>query len=98
MAAESLINHAATGILEIVWQDGTRQQLSHAHLRHICQCADCKSARCAATGAPSVPGDVRIVEILPVGAYAVQLIFSDGHLRGIFPWTYLKRLATTQMS
>jgi DUF971 family protein len=28
----------------------------------------------------------------PVGSYAVQLVFSDGHERGIFPWVYLREL------
>jgi DUF971 family protein len=27
----------------------------------------------------------------------VQLVFSDGHARGIYPWAYLAELAATAM-
>jgi len=33
--------------------------------------------------------DVEIVKIEPVGAYAIQLIFSDGHSTGIYSWELL---------
>ena len=35
---------------------------------------------------------VSINKVEPVGAYAVRLIFSDGHSTGIFTWTYLAKL------
>lgn len=39
----------------------------------------------------TVPGkrDVGIMEILPVGNYAVRLVFDDMHSTGIFGWDYL---------
>lgn len=39
----------------------------------------------------TVPGkrDVGIVEVLPVGNYAVRLVFDDLHSTGIFDWNYL---------
>lgn len=36
--------------------------------------------------------DLTLTGIVPMG-YGVQLIFSDGHERGIFPWTWLERFA-----
>ena len=33
--------------------------------------------------------DVTIVNILPVGSYAVRLVFSDGHDTGIYSWALL---------
>ena len=33
--------------------------------------------------------DVEIARIEPVGSYAVQLAFSDGHDTGIYSWTLL---------
>ena len=36
--------------------------------------------------------NVRIVEIAPVGNYAVRLDFDDGHNTGIFSWGYLAEL------
>ncbi len=38
-----------------------------------------------------MPGkrDVGIIEVLPVGNYAVRLVFDDLHSTGIFSWEYL---------
>ncbi|MFT7404779.1 gamma-butyrobetaine hydroxylase-like domain-containing protein [Zhongshania sp.] len=39
---------------------------------------------------------VEITELIPVGNYALQLVFSDGHDSGIFSWTYLRELCDQQ--
>jgi DUF971 family protein len=36
--------------------------------------------------------NVRIVDIEPIGNYAIRLIFDDGHNTGIFTWEYLREL------
>ena len=42
----------------------------------------------------AVPGkrDVAVLEVLPVGNYAVRLVFDDMHSTGIFDWNYLAEL------
>jgi DUF971 family protein len=42
----------------------------------------------------TVPGkiNVGITEVLPVGNYAVRLVFDDMHSTGIFTWPYLLEL------
>ncbi len=42
----------------------------------------------------TVPGkrDVAILEVHPVGNYAVRLVFDDLHSTGIFSWAYLADL------
>jgi DUF971 family protein len=42
----------------------------------------------------TVPGkrSVAILEVVPVGNYAVRLIFDDMHSTGIFDWNYLREL------
>lgn len=42
----------------------------------------------------TVPGkrDVGIMQVLPVGNYAVRLVFDDMHSTGIFGWDYLHEL------
>jgi DUF971 family protein len=42
----------------------------------------------------TVPGkvNVMILEVLPVGNYAVRLVFDDMHSTGIFGWDYLREL------
>jgi DUF971 family protein len=92
LRAVAMENHAGSGLLEIEWSDGRQQQLSHALLRLRCQCADCKAAPPAADAVDALT--LRLTDIQPVGAYGVQLIFNDGHQRGIYPWAYLHALHT----
>ena len=42
----------------------------------------------------TVPGkkNVGIIEIIPVGNYAVRLVFDDTHSTGIYSWDYLRDL------
>jgi len=40
--------------------------------------------------------EVDVVQLEPVGNYAVQPTFSDGHASGIFTWDYLHFLGTQQ--
>jgi DUF971 family protein len=46
----------------------------------------------------TVPGkrNVEIIEVLPVGNYAVRLVFDDLHSTGIFDWNYLHELGRNQ--
>lgn len=46
----------------------------------------------------TVPGKkyVRILEVQPVGNYAVRLVFDDTHATGIYSWDYLHELGRTQ--
>ena len=76
--------------LSLIWSDETQQVLSHQQLREACNCAFCKTKRF--TG-HSVTTDqqVKITEIYDQG-YGVQICFSDGHDKGIYPWVYLKSL------
>lgn len=81
-------DHAASGVLEITWADGRTSRLPHAWLRSACRCADCEAQRRAGTE-PAAAEDVRVTEIRPVGEQGLNLVFSDGHGRGIYPWNYL---------
>lgn len=90
MLPESISNHIAGGTVDIGWPDGTVQRISHAVLRRHCPCADCRATRAGEGRLPDISTATRITGIVPVGVYAVQLVFSDGHERGIFPWAYLK--------
>lgn len=92
-APERIDNDIAQGHLHVAWAD-TALSIDHAALRRACRCAECQAVQ--RQGRPvDVPHDVRVTHIEPAG-YGVQLIFSDGHTRGIFPWTYLASLAEHQ--
>lgn len=78
----------APGVLSFVWPDGRLQYFAHAELRRACPCAACRRLRLA--GAPvEAPAGVELTGIVSMG-YGVQLIFNDGHDRGVFPWVWLR--------
>jgi DUF971 family protein len=78
--------------LELLW-DGEHAVLSHRVLRRSCRCSVCESTRRKLDKVLPVADDVALLKIEPVGSTALQLFFSDGHARGIYPWTYLKQMA-----
>jgi DUF971 family protein len=73
--------------LRLSWQDGREQRIDHVLLRQACPCSQCRAFRLRGTP-PVVAASVRLLEVHPQG-YGVQLVFSDGHQRGIYPWAYL---------
>ncbi|KQW93960.1 hypothetical protein ASC94_15535 [Massilia sp. Root418] len=92
MSIQSISNHPARGMLEIVLDSGASRTLTHATLREGCRCADCTALRRAGTPLQA-DGAIRLLAVEPVGAYGVQLVFSDRHDRGIYPWIYLEQLS-----
>ncbi|OWW19159.1 gamma-butyrobetaine hydroxylase-like domain-containing protein [Noviherbaspirillum denitrificans] len=92
MYPAKITNDRPAGVLEIRWQDGFLQRLGNGFLREKCQCASCRSSREQRNETIVAGPALRIDGIVPVGSYAVQLIFNDGHMRGIFPWLYLRQL------
>ncbi|MPW18012.1 DUF971 domain-containing protein [Paraburkholderia sp. CNPSo 3157] len=76
--------------LTLHWNDGPAQRIASHMLRMGCPCAECRRLRLDGK-APVVPPDIAILEIRPAG-YGMQLVFSDKHERGIFPWVYVAQL------
>jgi len=78
--------------LRLHWVDG-EVLIEAARLRAACRCAGCKAA--ALQGEiQRPPAGVNLAAAEPVGQYALNLRFSDGHERGIYPWALLRVLAT----
>lgn len=83
--------HKASRTLDLVW--GERQRtLSHREMRLACRCAGCENARRSGS-AIGVKEDVELLRIECVAESGLRFFFSDGHDRGIYPWTYLFGLA-----
>jgi DUF971 family protein len=83
-------NSQDKGQLRLNWPDGREQRLDHAQLRRQCPCSQCRAFRLQGLTV-QVDSRVRVVGVNAQG-YGVQLVFSDGHERGIFPWAYLAGL------
>jgi DUF971 family protein len=79
--------------LHIVWSDGSESMLLIPNLRKNCPCAVCLTER---TEKPStyIPllssAQVTLRDIKPVGSYAIQLVWHDGHDSGIYTYDKLK--------
>jgi len=81
--------------LALAWGDGHESYIPFDALRRDCPCALCRGQREAppnplrvVTG-PAV-GEVGIRSLVPVGAYAVQIVWSDGHDTGIHSFESLR--------
>jgi DUF971 family protein len=75
------------GRLAIDWSDGRRRHYSVGELRRKCPCATCLYERDAAVRTVEQPDDfsaVTLSRVLPVGNYAYNIQFGDGHSTGIF--------------
>ncbi|TAL94159.1 MAG: DUF971 domain-containing protein [Paraburkholderia sp.] len=81
-----------THTMTLHWPDAVTQRLSHGALRSACPCAACRRVRIAGDEVRAAEG-VAVVDIQSM-AYGVQLVFSDGHAQGIFPWAFLEALGS----
>jgi DUF971 family protein len=86
------VRSADGGVLDLTLDTGAVFMLPAERLRAACRCAHCRRAQIDGTFPDQFPA-VAIVAVTPVGHYAVNLAFSDGHARGIYPWSYLAELA-----
>jgi prepilin-type processing-associated H-X9-DG protein len=68
-------------------------RLPAQRLRAACKCAHCTRARIDGVFAQCFDG-IAITAVAPIGDYAVNIAFSDGHARGIYPWSLLLELET----
>lgn len=78
--------------LVVVWHSGTSSSIAALALRQGCRCAACTAAR-AAGNPVATDVNIAITAVEPIGGYAVNIAFSDGHARGIYPWALLRALA-----
>jgi len=91
-APQAIIDHRLAGVLEIAWSDGQVHRLRHTLLRARCRCAACEQRRRQGLGDAPADASLRLVHLEPVGAQGLNLRFSDGHDRGLYPWAYLRQL------
>ena len=82
-------------VLEVTWPDAQVDRFPYLFLRSECPCASCRDEW---TGerilrAESLSADLKLEGMEPIGTYAVQLAWSDGHSSGLFTWETLRQLA-----
>ncbi|MFZ5524403.1 MAG: gamma-butyrobetaine hydroxylase-like domain-containing protein [Pseudomonadota bacterium] len=84
--------HQQSRLLEITFDDGVSFQLPYEFLRVYSPSADVSGHGPGQEVLQTGKKDVGISELFPVGSYAVQINFDDGHDTGLFTWEYLYKL------
>lgn len=83
-------------VLTVSFDDGARFALPAELLRVLSPSAEVQGH--SPEQRVTVPGkkDVRVVQLEPVGTYAVRITFDDGHNTGLYMWEYLRDLGENQ--
>jgi DUF971 family protein len=94
------MNLDAEGTLHMKWDDGVASAMAPRWLRARCPCAGCVEEWSGkrVVGDEQVAADVKPKGMVPVGNYAIQIDWSDGHNTGIYSWDYLMKLRQEQRS
>jgi len=88
--------HQKSRLLEIAFSDGRSFSLPYEFLRVFSPSAEVRGHGPGQEVLQTGKVNVDIVALDPVGSYAVQPTFSDGHATGIYAWDYLYSLGENQ--
>jgi DUF971 family protein len=88
--------HQQSRVLEVAFSDGASFRIPFELMRVYSPSAEVQGHGPGQEVLQTGKRGVEIVGLEPVGNYAVQPTFSDGHDSGIFSWDYLYRLGAQQ--
>jgi DUF971 family protein len=88
--------HQKSRLMEIAFADGKSFRLAYEFLRVHSPSAEVRGHGPGQEVLQVGKSKVEIRSLDPVGSYAVQPAFSDGHATGIYSWDYLYYLGENQ--
>ena len=88
--------HGQSRVLEVGFSDGARFRIPFELMRVYSPSAEVQGHGPGQEVLQTGKREVLITALEPVGNYAVQPLFSDGHNTGIFSWDYLYFLGSQQ--
>lgn len=88
--------HQKSRLMEIAFADGRTFRLPYEYLRVHSPSAEVRGHGPGQEVLQAGKAKVEIRALEPVGSYAVQPAFSDGHSTGIYSWDYLYYLGENQ--
>jgi DUF971 family protein len=88
--------HGASRVLEVAFSDGASFRIPFELMRVYSPSAEVQGHGPGQETLQTGKREVGIVALEPVGNYAVQPTFSDGHDSGIYAWDYLYFLGSQQ--
>ena len=96
MTPTALTLHQASRVLEIAFADGRTFRLPYEFLRVYSPSAEVRGHGPGQETLQVGKREVGIEKFEPVGHYAIQPTFTDGHASGIYSWDYLHDLGSRQ--
>ena len=88
--------HSQSRVLEVVFSDGARFRIPFELMRIYSPSAEVQGHGPGQEVLQTGKREVDLVGLEPIGNYAVQPTFSDGHDTGLFSWDYLYFLGAEQ--
>jgi DUF971 family protein len=79
--------------LEVAFDDGKSVRLTAERLRVESPSAEVQGHSPREKRIVTGKENVAIVDVEPIGNYAIKIVFDDGHDTGLYSWEYLRRLA-----
>ena len=89
--------------IQIDWKDGHHSDYGLGYLRDECPCASCTGAHGTepqktnyatpdANPFQMFKPSIKMTNVEPVGNYAVQIFWNDGHSTGIYSYDHLRKI------
>src|SRR6266480_4213832 len=88
--------HQRSRVMELTFSDGRSFRLPYELLRVYSPSAEVRGHGPGQEVLQTGKREIDIAKLEPVGSYAVQPVFSDGHSTGIYSWDYLYELGQNQ--
>jgi len=93
-----IVLHGRSRQLEVAFDNGARFRIPFELMRVYSPSAEVQGHGPGQETLQTGKREVEIVALQPVGHYAVQPTFSDGHDSGIFSWDYLYFLGSQEQA
>ena len=93
---QDLTVHSASKVLEVSFSDGAHFRIPFELMRVYSPSAEVQGHGPGQEVLQTGKRQVELASLEPIGNYAVQPTFSDGHSTGIFSWEYLYFLGSQQ--
>lgn len=88
--------HQQSRVLEIAFSDGASYQLPYEFLRVYSPSAEVAGHGHGQETLQIGKKNVTVLGVSPIGTYAMQIEFDDGHNSGLYSWKYLNDLGKNQ--
>jgi len=95
---EDITAHSASRVLEVKFSDGVTFRIPFELMRVHSPSAEVKGHGPGQEVLQTGKRNVGLLDIEPVGNYAIKPTFTDGHDSGLFTWEYLYFLGSEQDS